>query len=93
MVAKASPGAEVPDWMRTSGANVSGPAASAGLDGYVRPPARFASLDYDHVPHHPSPPVFLNLACLSIAFNVPAGTPRLGLPATVTMPCLSGFLY
>jgi hypothetical protein len=36
MAAKASPGAEVPDWMRTSGCSVSGPGAGSGLDGYVR---------------------------------------------------------
>jgi len=57
----------------------------------VRSPARIAPLDHDHVSHHPSPPAFLRPACFSIAFNVPAGTSRLGLPATV--PCLFGFLY
>ena len=59
----------------------------------VRSPARIAPLDHDHVPHYPSPPVFLRPACFSIAFNVSAGTSRLGFPATVTMPCLFGFLY
>jgi len=59
----------------------------------MRPPARIAPLDYDHVPHHPSPPAFLRPACLRIAFNVPTGTSKLGLPATVTVPCLFGFLY
>jgi hypothetical protein len=59
----------------------------------MRTPARLAPLDHDHVPHYPSPSAFLRPACFSIAFNVPAGTSRLGLPATVTVPCLFGFLY
>ena len=59
----------------------------------MRSPARVTPLDHHHVPHYPSLPAFLRPACFKIAFNVPAGTSRLGLPATVTVPCLFGFLY
>ena len=59
----------------------------------MRSPTRIAPLDHNLGPHYPSPPAFLRPACFSIAFNVPAGTSRLGLPATVTVPCLFGLLY
>src|SRR5437016_3715860 len=60
----------------------------------VGTPTRFASLDDHHVSHDRHPHFsFLRPACLSMAFNVPGGTSRLGLPATVTTPGLLGCLY
>src|SRR5437667_3564068 len=50
-------------------------------------------LAHHHVTHHRHPHFsFLRPACLSMAFNVPGGTSRLGLPATVTVPGLLGCL-
>src|SRR2546422_3010020 len=57
-------------------------------------PTRLASLNDHHVAHHRHPHFsFLRPACFSMAFNVPGGTSRLGLPATVTVPGLLGCLY
>src|SRR5437660_2730817 len=60
----------------------------------VGTPTRFASLNDHHVTHHRHPHFsFLRPACLSMAFNVPGGTSRLGLPTTVTVPGLLECLY
>jgi len=57
-------------------------------------PAGVAPLDYHHVAHHRHAYFsLLRPACFSIAFKVPGGTSKLGLPATVTVPGLLACLY
>src|SRR5262249_61017757 len=57
-------------------------------------PTRFTVLDHHHIPHHRH--LYFSLlrpACFSMAFKVPGGISRLGLPATVTVPGLVPCLY
>src|SRR5262245_56945246 len=60
----------------------------------VGSPARLAALDDHHVAHHRHHDLsLLRPACFSMAFKVPGGTSKLGLPATVTVPGLPACLY
>src|SRR3990170_2899207 len=60
----------------------------------MRSPTGLSPLDDHHVTRHCHPYFsFERPACFSMAFNVPGGTSRLGLPATVTVPGLLGCLY
>jgi len=65
---------------------------ASGQIRHVGAPARIPALNNHHVPRHSSAPLLFSPACFRIELKVPGGMSRLGLPPTVTVPGLLGFL-
>jgi len=65
---------------------------AAGQVRHVGAKTSFTFLNYNSVSQFIVPPVYFKPACFRILFNVPGGTSTFGLPDTVTVPDLFGFL-